>query len=180
MDPDQATARALGFPEPAYTAIERERRWLCRDVPWPLVVRGERITDLYVDGARLRLRRARPLDGRPDKMRLTRKQDVDPRTRLVTSIYLSAAEFDLLEAALSGRRLEKTRYRLRSEPGVLLSLDRFAGPLDGLVLLEADFATAEAMAAFTPPAFAQAEVTDDAAYTGIALAVQGPPVSKSS
>ena len=81
-------ARSLGFPKPAYTVVERERRWLCRAVPRELIVRTETIVDLYVTGARLRLREARPHNGDPAMLRLSRKADVDPRTRLVTSIYL--------------------------------------------------------------------------------------------
>ncbi len=63
MDIDQQIATALGFPKPQYMSVERERRWLCRQVPRERVVQTEAITDLYVTGARLRLREARPIDG---------------------------------------------------------------------------------------------------------------------
>ncbi len=62
-------------------------------VPRELVVRTETIVDLYVTDARLRLREARPLNGDPPRLRLTRKGDVDARTHLVTSIYLPDEEF---------------------------------------------------------------------------------------
>jgi CYTH domain-containing protein len=52
---DPEIARALGFPRAHYTAIERERRWPCREVPRERVRRTEAITDLYVTDARLRL-----------------------------------------------------------------------------------------------------------------------------
>src|SRR5216684_3735255 len=134
MDIDPQTAKALGFPKPAYTVVERERRWLCRDVPREKVVRSESITDLYVTGSRLRLREARPLDGGPAMLRLSRKADVDLATRLVTSIYLPEEEFAVLAASLPGRRIKKLRYRLQSPSAVVLSVDAFQGELDGLIM----------------------------------------------
>src|SRR5262249_59845024 len=121
MDIDLETAKALGFPKPAYTVVEHERRWLCREVPHEKVTLTERITDLYVTRSRLRLREARPIDGRPARLRLSRKADVDARTRLVTSIYLTEDEFAVLAASLPGRRLEKLRHRLLSPPGIAQS-----------------------------------------------------------
>jgi CYTH domain-containing protein len=177
MDVDPETAKALGFPKPAFTVVEHERRWLCRDrdVPRDDVIRSERITDLYVAGSRLRLREARPVDGGPARLRLSRKADVDARTRLVTSIYLPEEEFTVLAASLPGLRLEKLRHTLRSPPGVVLSVDRFQGELDGLVMVEAEFSARDVMAAFPAPAFAFREVTDDPRYGGGHLAKHGLP-----
>ena len=45
-------------------------------------------------------------------LRLSRKADVDARTRLITSVYLPESEFAVLAAALPGRRLRKIRHRL--------------------------------------------------------------------
>ena len=59
---DAAIAAELGFPKLKYAFVERERRWLCERVPTDGVLWSERITDLYVEGARLRLREARRLD----------------------------------------------------------------------------------------------------------------------
>ncbi len=64
MNINPKTALELGFPKTKYMAVERERRWLCREVPHHLVVTTEVITDLYVTGSQLRLREARPIDGR--------------------------------------------------------------------------------------------------------------------
>jgi CYTH domain-containing protein len=175
MDIDPKGARALGFPTLGYAVVERERRWLCHRVPLGQVIRTERITDLYITSSQLRLRAARRLDDGPAMLRLTRKAEVDPRTRLVTSIYLSEDEFALLGAALPGRRLEKLRHRLPSPIGLLLSVDEFQGALEGLILLEADFDSPKAMAAFVAPDFAGREVTDDPRYGGGHLAMHGLP-----
>jgi CYTH domain-containing protein len=178
MDFDVETARALGFPKPAFTVVEHERRWLCREVPREKVILSERITDLYVTSSRLRLREARPIDGRPARLRFSRKADVDARTRLITSIYLPEQEFALLAAALPGWRLRKLRYRLQSPAGVVLSVDQFEGELEGLILLEAEFGTVELMADFAMPDFAVREVTDDPRYSGDHLVAHGLPDSR--
>jgi CYTH domain-containing protein len=175
MDIDPAIAKALGFPKPAYTVVERERRWLCHEVPRELIARTETIVDLYVTGARLRLREARLLDGGPAMLRLSRKADVDARIRLVTSIYLPEHEFAVLAAALPGRRLRKIRHRLKAPPGVVLSADEFQGELAGLRMVEAEFDTDERMAAFAMPDFAIREVTDDPRFGGGHLAAEGLP-----
>lgn len=47
-----------------------------------------------------------------------------------------------------------------------LGVDVFEGPLQGLVLAEAEFTGDEEALAFVPPAECVAEVTDDARFTG--------------
>ena len=175
MDIDPQTAKALCFPKPAYRVVELERRWLCRDVPRERVTRSERITDLYVTGSRLRLREARPLNGGPAQLRLSRKGDVDARTRIVTSIYLPEEEFSVLAASLPGVRLRKVRHRLQSPTGVVLSVDQFQDELHGLIMVEAEFSTAALMAGFAMPDFAFREVTDDPRYSGGHLVRHGLP-----
>ena len=174
MDIDPATAAALGWPKLKYAWVERERRWLCDALPEGLTGRAEAITDLYVTGTRLRLREAVPLDGGPPQRRLGRKADVDAATRLLTSIYLAPEEFALL-ASLPGRILRKTRHHLETAGGVLMAIDVFEGPLAGLIMAEAEFDTAEALAAFQPPAFVGREVTEDPAYAGGSLVANGLP-----
>jgi CYTH domain-containing protein len=165
---------ALGFLKPEkYAAVERERRWLCRGLPDLPVIRAEVISDLYVDGSHLRLREARPVGGGEPILRLSKKADLTPEKRLITTIYLTPAEYALF-AGLPGRRLEKTRHYYDGGEATL-SVDRFDGPLGGLFLAEAEFADDAAMAAFPDPAFAVREVTEDGRYTGGALVLEGIP-----
>jgi hypothetical protein len=174
LDIDQATATALGFPKLKYAWVERERRWICAEIPMDRVSRSEDIVDLYVTGTHLRLREAVPHDGAPPMRRLGRKADVSPTTRLLTSLYLSADEFALF-ADLPGASLRKTRHFLYAPKGVVLSIDRFSGPLEGLFMAEAEFDDDDAMAAFPMPDFAVREVTDDPRYGGGRLATNGLP-----
>lgn len=165
---------ALGFLKPEkYAAVERERRWLCAGLPELPVLRAEAIRDLYVDDSRLRLRRATPVGGGPVILRLSKKADLAPDRRLITTLYLTEAEFGLF-ADLPGRVLEKTRHYYGCE-GATLSVDRFEGPLTGLFLAEAEFDDDGAMAAFADPAFVVREVTVDPRYTGGELVRSGIP-----
>ena len=175
MKVNQQLAAALGFPKPAFMSVEHERRWLCREVPRERILRSEAITDLYVTGARLRLRDARPIDGGAPKLRLSRKADVDTRTRLITSIYLPEEEFVVLAASLPGVRIKKLRHKLQSPPDVAVHVDEFQDTLEGLIMVEAEFNTAGGLAAFPMPDFAVREVTDDPRYTGGCLAMNGLP-----
>lgn len=175
MDIDQHIAAALGFPKPQYVSVERERRWLCREVPRDRVLETEAIADLYVDGARLRLREARPIDGGTPMLRLSRKADVDVHTRLISSIYLPEEEFALLANTLPGVRIKKLRHRLQRLPGIVIAVDQFQGELEGLVIAEAEFDTPERLAAFDMPEFAVREITDDLRFTGACLARNGLP-----
>lgn len=172
---DAAVAKALGFPRPQYTAVERERRWLCRAVPHSLIRKTFDVKDLYVSGTRLRLREMRPIEGGAGLLRLSRKADVDPHTRLITSIYLPEEEHALLDSILPGDRLHKIRHRLHAPTGVLMSVDEFQGHLAGLLLLEAEFDHDQALGAFSAPDFADREVTSDVRYTGASLARNGLP-----
>jgi CYTH domain-containing protein len=176
MEIDRQTAAALGFGKLDYVKVQRERRWLCREAaPQGDILSIEAITDTYITGARLRLREARPLDGGAPLTRLSRKADVDSRTRLITSIYMPEEEFALLAAALPGLQLKKLRHRLKGPPGVIILFDKFQGALEGLMTAEAEFDTPELMAAFQAPSFAGEEITDDPRFDGIHLAQNGWP-----
>jgi CYTH domain-containing protein len=74
--------------------------------------------------------------------------------------YLSPAEYDLL-ASLPAAVLSKTRFSVPP-----LGVDVFDGPLEGLVVAEAEFTGDEEPLAFVPPTECVAEVTDDARFTG--------------
>ncbi|MBD8879787.1 hypothetical protein IHE49_04780 [Rhodanobacter sp. 7MK24] len=175
MDIDLDLANRLGFPRPQYTAVERERRWLCRYIPQERIVSTEAITDLYVTGSRLRLREARPVGEGTPRLRLTRKADVDRHTRLITSIYLPEDEFAILASSLPGSRIRKLRHRLDAIDGVTMSVDEFQGELAGLLLAEAEFENPEHLALFSAPDFVAREVTDDPRFTGGCLVRHGIP-----
>ena len=165
---------ALGFLKPEkYAAVERERRWLCDGLPDLPVLKAEAIRDLYVEGSRLRLREARAEGGGAAILRLSKKADLAPDRRLITTLYLTPGEYALF-ANLPGRVLRKTRHYYAAR-GATLSVDRFEGALEGLFLAEAEFGDDAAMGAFAQPPFAIREVTEDPRYTGGELVRAGIP-----
>lgn len=151
-----------------YARVERERRFLLPAPPDPALVSGRRrITDRYLTGTRLRLRKVESLDDGAVELKFTQKLPAGrpgPVRGLITNTYLSPAEFDLL-ATLPGRMLSKVRVTV---PPVVVDL--FDPPLHGLVIAEREFPDDDAARSFQPPAAVVAEVTDDARFTGGRLA----------
>ncbi|HEX8140954.1 MAG TPA: hypothetical protein VF553_00040 [Pyrinomonadaceae bacterium] len=155
-----------------YALVERERRFLLRDLPSPLTRASEhvQIWDNYVTGTRLRLRRIRVPRTKERIWKLTQKYAPDPKDfsrTLITNIYLSPAEYEVL-AVFEGNEIRKNRYPFMHE-GRAYSVDIFLGALWGLVLAETSFETDEEMREFTPPPFAVRDVTNDEMFTGARL-----------
>ncbi|NES13851.1 hypothetical protein G3562_22630, partial [Micromonospora sp. PPF5-6] len=164
--------RVAGMPdEPVrdgkYARVERERRFLLAEPPLPAAVTASRhITDRYLAGTRLRLRRVENLPGGACEFKLTQKvpaQRPGHIQGMITNIYLSPAEYELF-ASLPAATLSKTRLSVPP-----LGIDVFDPPLHGLILAEAEFTTDEAARSFVPPPQIVAEVTDDPRFTGGSL-----------
>jgi CYTH domain-containing protein len=171
------TAAASGAPgsenepvrEGKYARIERERRFLLAGPPPAAALTARRrITDRYLPGTRLRLRRVDWDDGsRPAEFKFTQKVPAGRPGHvrgLITNTYLSAAEYELL-ASLPAVLLCKSRFSMAP-----LVVDIFEPPLHGLVLAEAEFGTDAAALSLAAPAGVVAEVTDDARFSGGSLA----------
>ena len=148
-----------------YARVELERRFLLARVPDGEVLRVVDIDDRYLDGTRVRLRRQAERGGETI-YKLTQKVPAcGPRGEqgTLTTFYLSPEEHDVF-AALPGARLRKTRLSIAP-----YGVDVFAGALEGLVLAEAEFASAEEAEAFVPAAFCVAELSADSRFTGGSL-----------
>jgi CYTH domain-containing protein len=151
-----------------YALVERERRFLLGEPPHGGTSPRD-ITDHYLTGTRLRLRRVTGRGRSEPEYKLTQKVPAPqsgPVRGLITNLYLSRAEYDLLLGALPAAELSKTRLSLR--PYVV---DVFAPPRHGLVLAEVELATDAELAACPPPPGTVAEVTSDDRFTGGRLAV---------
>jgi CYTH domain-containing protein len=149
-----------------YARIERERRFLLAAPPTTGIVTRRQITDRYLVGTRLRLRRSQNMDNGLCELKFTQKLPSGQPGHvqgLITNTYLSPAEYDLL-AVLPASVLSKTRLSVPP-----LGIDLFDPPLHGLVLAEAEFSTDEQACSFRPPTESVAEVTDDPRFTGGSL-----------
>lgn len=167
MIPHNRTPPDEALQEGKYARVERERRFLLESAPPLPATAPRRITDRYLPGTRLRLRRVEHLDSGACQFKLTQKVPAGRPGHVrgvITNIYLSAAEYDLL-ASLPAQVLSKTRFSVPP-----LSIDIFDPPLHGLVLAEAEFSTDEAARSFRPHQATIAEVTDDPRFTGGTLA----------
>ena len=158
--------------EPKYVRVERECRYLLRELPEGVSLRDEhaQITDNYITGTRLRLRKSRWVPTGEWSLKLTQKHTPEPpdfaRT-LITTFYLNRAEYEVL-SVFEANELRKNRYYLRHE-GRLYSVNVYLGDLRGLILAEIDFDTDEELAAAATPPFAFMDVTRDELFTGGSL-----------
>ncbi len=94
--------------------------------------------------------------------------------RVEEELVVDSRQADALWELTIGRRLQKSRREMRVD-GVAVSVDEYAGALDGLIVAEVEFDDEQASAAFTPPAWFGREVTDDAGYKNRSLSVHGLP-----
>ncbi|MEP6911468.1 MAG: hypothetical protein ABI923_01870 [bacterium] len=155
--------------ESKYARVERERRYLLQDLPEGLTRPDPhvQITDNYITGTRLRLRKVREPRANKWTVKLTQKFAPDPtdfsRT-IITNIYLNAMEVEALGIS-DANEIRKNRYPFEFE-GRKWSVDMFLGELFGLVLAEVSFETDEELESFPKPPFAVADVTNIELFTG--------------
>ena len=152
-----------------YARVERERRYLLQDLPEGLTRASPhvQITDNYLTGTRLRIRKVREPQTNKWTVKFTQKFAPDPRDfsrTIITNIYLNALEAETL-AIFDANEIRKNRYPCDFE-GRKFSVDMFLGDLFGLVLAETSFETDQELDNFPKPPFAIADVTDNELFTG--------------
>ncbi len=159
-------------PESKYVRLERERRYLLQDLPEGMTRADPhvQITDNYITGTRLRIRKIRDPKTNKCTVKFTQKFAPTPddfsRT-LITNIYLNALEAETL-AVFEANEIRKNRYPFQWD-GHQFSIDMFLGDLFGLVLAEVSFETDEELDRFPKPPFAITDVTNNEAFTGGSL-----------
>ncbi len=157
------------IPESKYARVERERRYLLADLPEGLTRADPhlQITDNYITGTRLRLRKVREPRTNKWTVKFTQKFAPNPEDlsrTIITNTYLNALEAETL-SVFNSNEVRKNRYHFKFE-GRKFSVDMFLGDLFGLVLAEVSFDTDEELDRFAKPAFALADVTNDPVFTG--------------
>jgi len=163
------TNQNVVIPESKYARIERERRFLLPDLPEGLSRADHhlQITDNYITGTRLRIRKVR--DPKTNKWVVKFTQKFAPNTHdfsrtIITNTYLSAIEAETL-SMFDANEIRKNRYKFEFA-GRTFSIDMFIGDLLGLVLAETGFESDEEMDNFPLPSFALADVTNNELFTG--------------
>ena len=157
-------------PDSKYARVERERRYLLRDLPEGMTRADPhlQITDNYMTGSRLRLRKVREPRTNKWTVKFTQKFAPNPddlsRT-IITNTYLNALEAEVLSSIFNSNEIRKNRYPFEFD-GRNFSIDMFLGDLFGLVLAETSFETDEDLDTFAPPPFALADVTNEPLFSG--------------
>ena len=157
------------LPQSQYARVERERRYLLQDLPEGVTRASHhlQITDNYITGTRLRLRKVRDPQTNKWTVKFTQKfapSPADFSRTLITNTYLNASEYEML-SVFEANEIRKNRYHFEFE-GRRFSVDMFLGDLLGLVLAEVSFETDEELDNFAPPPFALADVTNNETFTG--------------
>jgi len=150
-----------------YAHTERERKFLLQHSA--NMVNGlpyKQIADHYIKNSSLRFRRV--TDGESVIWKLTKKsQSIDGKAQ-ITTIYLTEAEYGLLNI-FDAILVEKIRY-IKAYDNFVIGIDKYSKGNDELWLAEVEFNSDEEMSSFTLPFDYLAEVTDDINYNGFALA----------
>src|SRR6266478_2024903 len=156
-------------PDSKYARVERERRYLLADLPAGLTRADHhlQITDNYITGTRLRIRKVRNPKTNKWIVKFTQKFAAIPEDlsrTIITNTYLNAIEAETL-ALFEANEIRKNRYPFEFA-GRKFSVDMFLGDLFGLVLAEINFETDEELDSFPKPMFALADVTNNEIFSG--------------
>ena len=155
-----------------YACLEIERKYLLREIPEDLTINGEgwRISDRYITGTRLRLRRMEPMNRESMVYKLGQKfrsGSQGPGETTMTNFYLEASEYDRL-AQLDGANLRKSRYSF-THGGLTFGIDVFEDELEGLILAEIECESLEHYENLEPPFPDWEDVTADPFFSGGSL-----------
>ncbi|MFP4424430.1 MAG: CYTH domain-containing protein [Candidatus Woesearchaeota archaeon] len=137
--------------------IELEKTFLLRYIPDLSGCEYTEVIDTYFPLTRhpvLRLRKS-------DKYQLTKKTSIDGDASIQEeqTINLSPEEY-LALSDIKGKKLRKIRYRYHYK-GHVAEIDVFKDALEGLALVDFEFATEEEKSAFEIPDFCLADVTHE-------------------
>jgi CYTH domain-containing protein len=105
---------------------------------------------------------------------LTIKAGDDALRRTEVELEIEPGEAEDLWPHTAGRRIEKVRHRVAVDGGTA-EVDVFGGDLDGLCLVEVEFASEDDAAAFSAPDWFGREVTGQPEWSNASLARDGRP-----
>jgi CYTH domain-containing protein len=168
--PGAGAAHPLGA---TVRGIEIERKFLVAQRPSDL----ERFPSTAIEQGYLAIAQAGPevrVRRRAGRTWLTVKAG-GGRVRVEEEIEIEGDRFERLWPLTEGHRIEKTRYEIPADDGLVIELDVYTGDLDGLVTAEVEFGSEEAADAFVAPAWLGPDITEDVRYKNQRLAVDGAP-----
>ena len=145
---------------------EIELTYLAKELPSGLALAPRKeMLDIYIPSSAehpvLRIRKI------GERCEMTKKEPInagDSSYQRETTIPLSEDEFADL-SQLQGKRVKKTRYYYREE-GTEYQIDVFRDGLEGLVLVDVEFASLEQQKKFIAPSWCLADVTQEKFIAG--------------
>lgn len=140
--------------------IEIEKTFLVKKIPKNLEnFKSYKIKQGYISSQTSPLR----IRQKGDKFELTKKiflKENDFSQAEEINIYLTEYEFNKLWPLVE-KSLEKTRYIIPLNNGLVGELDIFSGLLESLVFIEVEFESEEKMNSFTPPDWFGKDITQE-------------------
>lgn len=149
--------------------MEIERKYLIKQLPDHLESYAhDEISQAYVStDPVIRIRR------KNDTYLLTVKSE-GLLAREEVEMLLSPESFAHLSTKTDGIIIEKTRYKIPEEHGLLIELDVFHGAYEGFIMAEIEFPDVAAANSYQPPAWFGADVTMDARFHNSSLSQRTP------
>lgn len=152
--------------------MEIERKFLIQDAPFGLsehaeafeIEQGYFLTDV---GTKMRVRSKTNVDG--DVVYVQTRKEGDGLVREEDEWEISKEAFEAIWPDTEGKRLQKTRYLIPHE-SLVVELDVYHGPLEGLMTAEVEFESVDEAMAFEVPRWFGKELTDDHRFTNAELA----------
>ncbi len=159
-------------PENKVPTLEIERKFLVKSLPenidqYPHKDIRQGYLAISEDGTEVRLRQ------KGKKYFQTVKSGTG-KTRSEAEIEITEDQFNNLWDATNGKRVEKTRYEISHEKG-LIELDIYHGDLEGLLSAEIEFSNEDDSNKFIAPEWMSVEVTENKEYKNQNLALHGIP-----
>ena len=152
--------------------MEIERKFLVKDLPANLdSYPHSRLTQSYI--SRTPVIRLRKIEKMEETSYVLTVKSGGLAVRQEFEIPLQKTEYERLFQKVEGRVLRKVRYLIPLEDGYTAELDRFEGELSGLLLVEVEFPTVEAMNAFKAPEWFGEDVSESAKYHNSVLSNGG-------
>ena len=152
--------------------MEIERKFLVKQLPENLESYSHsRLTQSYI--SRSPVIRLRKIEKENQASYVLTIKSGGLAVRQEFELPLQEADYARLFQKVEGRVLQKVRYLIPLEDGYTAELDRFEGELEGLLLVEVEFPSVEALNAFTAPDWFGEDVSGSAQYHNSVLSGGG-------
>ena len=152
--------------------MEIEKKFLVKEIPAELEsYPHSRLTQSYI--SREPVIRLRKIEKEDETSYMLTVKSSGLAVRQEFELPLHETEYERLFQKVEGRVLQKVRYWIPLEDGYTAELDWFEGQLAGLLLVEVEFPSVEAMNVFEPPFWFGEDISASVKYHNSVLSDGG-------